>query len=174
MSIRKVYATWASMTSKRRISAFTFMLLLGGISAAQQKGAAQRNLVGTWKLNPDKSIWGAIPAPKEDTLLVTQDDAAGLKWMASGVSAEGEAFNFSFSGAADGKDYPLDSSNKEVVAGYTRSYTRTGESLKAVDKKHGRVIQRSTTTISKDGRTMTIRFTRDSPPLTWTEVLERK
>lgn len=96
-------------------------------------------LVGTWKLNLAKSSWRKIPAPKEDTLVVTQDDAKGLKWTASGVSADGESFSYSFEGAADGRDYPMKSPNNEAVIGFTRAYSRIGATLQAVDKKNGSV-----------------------------------
>ncbi len=143
------------------------------LAAAPDRKPSRKSLVGTWKLNPAKSAWDTIPAPKEDTLVVIQDDAAGLKWTASGVSAQGDPFSFSFEGAADGKDYPVKSANNEAVIGFTRAYNRIGTTLHAVDKKNGSVIQTSTTTVSNDGRTMTIKFARAASHTTWTEVLDR-
>jgi hypothetical protein len=96
----------------------------------------RKSLVGTWKLNLAKSVWGNIPAPREDTLLVTQDDGVGLKWTASGVSANGERFSFSFEGATDGKDYPMKSpNNNEAVIGFTRAYRKVGARLEAATRR---------------------------------------
>lgn len=161
------------MKRKRKIIVYTAILLLVNVAAASDRKPARNSFVGTWKLNLVKSAWGKIPAPKEDTLVVTQDDATGLRWTASGVSAGGDSFRFSFDGAADGKDYPMKSPNNEAVIGFTRAYTRSGRTLHAVDKKNGSVIQTSTTTVSDDGQTMTIKFVRSGPDMTWTEVLDR-
>ena len=49
--------------------------------------------------------------------------AKGLKWTASGVSADGESFSYIFEGAADGRDYPMKSPNNEAVIGFTRAYS---------------------------------------------------
>ena len=103
----------------------------------------------------------------------TQDDKRGLKWTALGGSANGEQFSYSFEGAADGKDYSMKSPNNEAVIGFTRAYRRIGGTLLAVDKRNGHVIQTSTTTVSNDGRTMTIQFVRSASDMTWTEVLDR-
>lgn len=161
------------MKRKWEIVVYIAILLLVNIATATDCKAARNTLVGTWKLNLAKSSWGKIPAPKEDTLVVTQDDAKGLKWTASGVSADGESFSYSFEGAADGRDYPMKSPNNEAVIGFTRAYSRIGATLQAVDKKNGSVIQTSTTTVSNDGQTMTIKFVRTASDMTWTEVLDR-
>lgn len=100
---------------------------------------------------------------------MTQDDERGLKWTALGVSANGEQFSYSFEGAPDGKDYSMKS---QAVIGFTRAYGRIGGTLQAVDKRNGQVIQTSTTTVSNDGRTMTILFVRSASDMTWTEVLD--
>lgn len=67
----------------------------------------------------------------------------------------------------------MKSPNNEAVIGFTRAYSRIGEALQAVDKKNGSVIQTSTTTVSNDGQTMTIKFVRTASDMTWTEVLDR-
>jgi len=149
------------------------ILLLANVAAALGQKPPRKSLVGTWKLNLTKSAWGKIPAPKEATLVVTQDDDTGLKWTAVGVSANGEQFSYSFEGAVDGKDYPMQSPNKEAVIGFTRAYSRIGGTLHAVDKKNGEVIQTNTTAVSNDGQTITIQFVRGGSDMSWREVLDR-
>jgi hypothetical protein len=161
------------MKKKRKIIVYLVILLLANLTAASDRKPVRKSLVGTWKLNVAKSAWGKVPAPKENTLVVIQDDATGLKWTASGVSADGDSFSFSFEGAADGKDYPMKSSKSEAVIGFTRAYSTTGTTLQAVDKMNGSVIQTSTTTVSDDGGTMTVKFVRTASDMTWTEVLDR-
>ena len=156
-----------------KLLAVITILLLANLAAASDQKSARQSLVGTWKLNITKSSWGKIPQPKESTLVVLQDDAMGLKWTGSGVSAEGDSFSFSFEGAVDGKDYPITSPNKEAMRGFTRAYSNLDSALHAVDKRDGSVIQTSTTTVSNDRQTMTIKFVRDDSATTWTEVLDR-
>lgn len=161
------------MKGKRNTIVYIAILLLVNVAAASDQKPARKSLVGTWKLNLAKSAWGNIPAPKEATLVVIKDDATGLRWTASGVSAAGDSFSFTFEGAADGKDYPMKSPNNEAVVGFTRAYSRIDGTLHALDKKNGLVIQTSITTVSNDGRTTTITFVRTAPGTSWTEVLDR-
>jgi hypothetical protein len=154
------------------LAVITILLLANRAAASDQKSARQ-SLVGTWKLNVTKSSWGTIPAPKESTLVVLQDDAKGLKWTGSGVSADGDSFSFSFEGTVDGKDYPIKSASNEDVSGFTRAYSDVKGVLQAVDKKNGSVVQTSTTTVSDDGHAMTIKFVSSDGASTWTEVLDR-
>ena len=161
------------MKTRRSIIACIAILLLTNVAALAKQKAPRKSLVGTWKLNLAKSARGKIPAPKEDTLIVTQDDEMRFKWTASGVSANGERSSYSFEGAADGKDYPMKSPNNEAVIGFTRAYTRIGGTLRAVDKKNGEVIQTSMTTVLDDRQTMTIQFVRGASDMTWREVLDR-
>lgn len=160
------------MKTKRSVIACIAILLLANVVAVSKQKPARKSLIGTWKLNLAKSVWGKIPPPKEDTLVVTQDDDMGLRWTAAGVSANGDQFSYSFEGAADGKDYSMKSPNNEAVTGFTRAYRRIGGALHAVDKKSGEVIQTSTTTVSNHGQTMTIQFVRSASAMTWREVLD--
>lgn len=150
------------MKTKGSVIACIAILLLANVVAVSKQKPARKSLVGTWKLNLAKSVWGKIPAPKEDALVVTQDDDMGLKWTAAGVSANGEQFSYSFGGAADGKDYSMKSPNNQAATGFTRAYRRIGETLHAVDNKNLEVIQTSTTAVSNDGQTMTIQFVRSA------------
>jgi hypothetical protein len=43
---------------------------------------ARKGLVDTRKLNLAQSAWHKIPAPRKDSLVVTQDDEIGLTWTA--------------------------------------------------------------------------------------------
>lgn len=160
------------MKTKRLVIACIAILLLANVLTVSKQKPARKSLVA-WKLNLAKSVWGKIPAPKEDTLVVTQDDDVGLKWTAAGVSANGEQFSYSFEGAADGKDYSMKSPNNQAVSGFTRAYRSIGETLHTVDKKNAEVVQTSTTTVSNDGQTMTIQFVRGASDMTWREVLDR-
>ena len=110
---QKVGSEVPLMKTKRSVMACISILLLANVAAVSKQKPPRKSLVGTWKLNLAKSAWGKIPAPKEDTLVVTQDDEMGLKWTASGVSANGEQFSYSFEGAPDGKDYSMKSPNNE-------------------------------------------------------------
>ena len=59
------------MKRKRSLIACIAILLLANVAAASKQKPVRKSLVGTLKLNMAKSAWGKIPAPKEDTLVVT-------------------------------------------------------------------------------------------------------
>jgi hypothetical protein len=157
------------MKRNRMIVGYIAILLLVNMAVASDQKGARKRLVGTWKLNVAQSTWGKVPAPKESTLVVLQDNAMGLKWTGSGVSAEGDSFSFSFDGVVDRKDYPMKSPNNEAVIGFTRAYSSIDGTLRAIDKKNSSVLQSSTTTVSHDGRTMTIKFVSSDSGATWRE-----
>jgi len=156
-----------------KIVAGITILFPANLATASDQKPRRQSLVGTWKLNVAKSTWGQVPAPKEGTLVVLQDDAMGLKWTESGVSADGDSFTVSFEGAADEKDYPIRSPDQEAVSGFTKAYSNVDGALHSVDKKNGSVIQTSTTNVSSDGRTMTIKYVSSDSSTTWTAVLDR-
>ncbi len=137
--------------------------------AAQAKAAPR--IVGTWKLNYEKSNM-RIPPPgvfqirqyrlREDGFLV------GLL-ITSG--AQGRISFLQFTAKSDGKDYPEYSDDivAEMIATgkpTTRTYSERiidEYATEWVDKVNGRITAQGKKTISQDGKTMTI--TNDSNPL---------
>src|SRR5580704_9901329 len=82
------------------------LLAVVGSSAVQ----AQSNpLVGTWKLNVEKSKYEPGPTPKSLTRTV-EAQGAGVKYTFVGVAADGKPIAYGFSVQFDGKDNPVSGS----------------------------------------------------------------
>ena len=128
----------------------TFVLAFG---AASLLGAGAVNTSGTWKLNLQKSDYGKHPKPKDITVEVEHKEPS-LKYTVTGTDGEGKSLNIQFSGAIDGKDYPITGAPNNVAkVSAKRVNDTTTESVgKSAD---GKVLENVTVTISRDGKTLT-------------------
>ena len=118
-------------------------------------GIAEDNpLIGSWKLNLEKSKYSPGPAPRSLTLNFVAD-GANLTNTAEGIDAEGKATKSVFAHIYDGKPHPTtgvpgglyDSST------YTRSDAHT---VNFVRSKDGKTVQTGSIVLSADGKTLTV------------------
>lgn len=115
--------------------------------------AADHSAVGTWKLNLQKSSFGAQPAPKFEQLVVTTDTSDAIQWNIKGVMADGKSYIMSYDGPVDGAAHHMMSS----MGGDTAAYTRTPSGMNWVVKdKDGKIMERASSQLSTDGNTLTI------------------
>lgn len=110
---------------------------LACLAISTPAAAASDPFVGHWKLNPSKST--------PDTVTVE--------------SVGGNRYTFNFGGGpetivVDGKDQP-----SHLYGGDTLSVTIEGDGWKVVRKSKGRAMLSATWTLSRDGRTLTDRYT---------------
>jgi hypothetical protein len=118
-------------------------------------GIAEDNpLIGSWKLNLEKSKYSPGPAPRSLTLNFVAD-GANLTNTAEGIDAEGKATKSVFAHIYDGKPHPTTG-----VAGglydsstYTRSDAHT---VNFVRSKGGKTVQTGSIVLSADGKTLTV------------------
>ena len=112
--------------------------------------------VGVWKLNLAKSKYEPGPGPKSGTTK-WEVVAAGIKVTADDVLADGTTRHWESTANFDGKDYPVtgNSPNGDTVA-RTRVDART---IKAINKKDGKVTTTQTSVVSADGKTRTVTTT---------------
>ena len=136
-----------------RILKFLVISALALVSAFAAQ--AQSNpLVGTWKLNLEKSKYDPGPAPKSLTRKVdAQGD--GVKYTFEGVAADGKAISYSFSVKFDGKDNPVMGSAPNGADTISATRTDTHHYV-ATLKKGGTVVGTSKVTVSDDGKTTTV------------------
>ena len=76
--------------------------------AATAAYARPPSLVGKWHLNPKETE--TLPgeeAPAELVMAITKDDGKAFEWTVTVRMADGAAGSTSFSGAIDGKPYPI-------------------------------------------------------------------
>lgn len=121
------------------------VLLAGGLALAQ----AADPLVGTWKLNTEKSKGTAL---KSGTTRV-EKDGAGIKMFVDLLRTDGTAYKWTVTGKYDGKDSPVtgnspygDSVAMERVDAHTYKFT---------SKMGGKVTASQTIVIAADGKTRT-------------------
>ena len=81
----------------RRIAAVarvgSCLLLLTAASAFAADANSKNSAVGNWILNPTKSHFQNMPAPKMERLRVPKDDETGLKWSLTGADADGKGYH---------------------------------------------------------------------------------
>jgi hypothetical protein len=111
-------------------------------------------VLGTWKLNVEKSKFTGSPAPKELTRKI-EADGDSVKYTYSGTAADGSAISYGFTVKFDGKDYPVTGS---APGGFDMiSIKRINEhSYEATQKRAGKAAGTSKVAISKDGKVATV------------------
>ncbi|MGQ9917507.1 MAG: hypothetical protein ACUVS7_08830 [Bryobacteraceae bacterium] len=149
-------------------SVLSAAFLLGALCAAQPA-----NLSGNWQLNVDRSKWGTVNKPVSVVLTIEHQEPK-LSYHGSVLYANEDQRDFGFSGAIDGKPYPMSRSfgNGEIVL--VRVNDRTIEStFRTAD---GNYVETARTTVSRDGLTLERRLKLVSPEGTkkWTEIYERR
>jgi hypothetical protein len=126
--------------------------VLGLTCVVTYSQSADERLMGTWKLNVEKSKFTS-PAPKSQTL-TWKPSATGFDFTANTVNAQGQANQGStIRGTTDGKGY--------TVKGTTQTYTRTTKRIdpftyEETEGEGGNIRLRRKAVVSNDGKTMTV------------------
>ncbi len=108
-------------------------------------------LIGTWKLNLDRSKFSPGPPPKSHTLNFSQDGEFIVS-KSEGVNAKGEQTGSSSRWKKDGQDYALTGSKTLDTMAVKRIDDHTAD---FTYKKAGKVVSSLRLAISKDGKTAT-------------------
>jgi hypothetical protein len=109
-------------------------------------------LNGTWELDTTASKYEPGQVRKSDTRIY-KVDGNSIHMTAKVVFADGKSRYIEYTGAYDGKDYPV-SGNPKVG---TIAQVRVDDYIsKTTTKRGGKITATSTRVISKDGKTMTI------------------
>lgn len=143
--------TWGIAQGFRSVFFLGFVILF--VSA--DNGSERNPRIGTWKLNLDKSTFNDGPAPKSEVQVCESVDENTIRLKIIRADARGHESRREYTAHYDGKDYPFPGSPWDTIA-LRRIDRLTSE---AVFKKTGKVVQRSTITVSKDGRMLTLRAT---------------
>ena len=126
-----------------------------GPTALPGIGIAENNpLIGTWKLNLEKSKYSPGPAPRSLTLNFVAD-GANLTNTAEGIDAEGKATKSVFAHVYDGKPHPTTG----VAGGLydSSTYTRIdANTVNFVRSKDGKTVQTGSIVLSAGGKILTV------------------
>ena len=144
----------------KRVLLFVVITLLLVVGSSTLR-ADSNPLVGTWKLNLEKSKYEPGPAPKSLTRTV-EAQGDGVKYTFEGVAADGTPLSYGFSVQFDGKDNPI--SGSMPTGADTISAKRTDAShYVATLKKGGKIIGTAKVSVSKDGKTTIVDATGTTP-----------
>jgi hypothetical protein len=145
-------------------------------------------LVGTWRLNKEQSK-SAGPGPQQWDLKILEERGA-LRWQSNAVHSDGKKYSVNFWARNDGYDYVVSgAAGADHVSVEDVARKRIHEAMRAVkvrkkkdehvyevQTKAGRkVLDRSTYTVSADGKTLTRAGVQDADGKTtpYSEVLDR-
>jgi catechol 2,3-dioxygenase-like lactoylglutathione lyase family enzyme len=109
---------------------------------------------GTWKLDPARSKYVNGTRGSQNTITKVEFWEGGIKYSTDSVNAQGQKTHTEWRAKFDRKDYPL--ANSPAIDSYEiqqiddRTYT-------VIAKKNGIRLTTSTSTISADGKTRTVR-----------------
>jgi hypothetical protein len=155
--------------------------LMASMLAAFATAAPAADLfAGTWKLNPAKSTnnWGQKPA-QSMTRTYTPTSNGGYEVKIEGVDGEGKAISNTLQ-AGGNVEVAIQNSTSQVVKllGATHVLSRrvNDRKLVATYLKDGKPIGTSTSTLSGDGRTLTMKVdgtSTDGKKLSGTNVYEK-
>ena len=109
-------------------------------------------LVGTWKLNPEKSKYSPGPGPRSQTL-TWKPSATGLDFTIDTVDAQGQKTQTQVSEKFDGKPYPFKTAN---YSGTRTSRFIDASTMEEIDTVDGKVRTTRRIAISKDGKVLTV------------------
>jgi hypothetical protein len=122
--------------------------------------AAQTDpIVGTWKLDPAKSTYKPGPAPKSATVVIEPTTGKGMKVAIDAVMADGP-IKWGYSNGRDGKETPVTGNAAYDTVSVTQDSATEGT---IVYKKAGKTAVTAKTSVSKDGKTMTVTSTGTNP-----------
>jgi hypothetical protein len=123
-----------------------------GAGAVALAGDAADPVVGTWKINLEKSKFSPGHAVKSQTRVYTQSKD-GITVKADGMGADGSALSQRCTYKYDGKDYAFtgaptfDTLSLKQVDGHT---------VDSIQKKAGKAVATTRRTISADGKVLTL------------------
>lgn len=138
----------------KRVSAFAavvaMVVLVHGVAMAQTNP-----LIGTWKLNADKSKFTPGPGPK--SLTVTLEAAGdGVKSTSDATGADDASTSWSYTANYDGKDNPITGTGVPGGADTVSLKRINANTTESILKKGGKVVRMARFAVSKDGKTMKI------------------
>lgn len=159
----------------RRVT-FIFALVALCLGLPSLMRAEDNAMVGTWKLNLEKSKYPEGMAPKALTRTITADGDS-VKYSFEGTMADGSDVKFGFTVKYDGKDYDISGKGAPMGADHITLKKLNSHMTQGALKKGDKVVANVTTTVSHDGKTTTVqnKYTDDKGKVTHvTQVYDKQ
>jgi hypothetical protein len=136
----------------RRLLVFVLECILAlGLSLAHA-APADDPVLGTWKLNAEKSTFTPGPGWRSQ-IRVYQAVPSGVSVAWTGVDAGGEKMQVNYTCRYDGRDYPMQGSASYDTLNAVRIDPLT---VRSEEKRDGKIVGIAVRTVSPDGNTLTI------------------
>jgi hypothetical protein len=112
-------------------------------------------MLGTWRLNLEKSKFSPGPAPRDLTHTL-QGDGENRRFTATSVDAEGKPRTFTAMHIYDGLPHPVAGTPNFLAVFDASAYTRVDANTVILSRfKAGKLVQVETLVVSADGKTWT-------------------
>jgi hypothetical protein len=128
------------------------VLALSSVGIFGQTKSESKPLMGTWKLNVEKSKFSPGPGPKSQ-ILTWKPSVTGFDFSVETVNAQGQPTHVMNGGSLDGKGYVVKTASRKMTRATKRSDDYTFEETDSIE---GKVVTSRRAVISKDGKTLTI------------------
>jgi hypothetical protein len=135
--------------------AFIVAIAVFGLGVPGAMFAQTNAVVGTWKLNLEKSKYPSGMQPKELTRTVSADGDT-VKYSFEGTGPDGSALKYGFTVKYDGNFYDATGSGVPYGANKISIKQLNSHMFSAVLKKDDKVVGTSSVTVSHDGRLCTV------------------
>jgi hypothetical protein len=136
----------------RRLLIFVFGSILALTLSVAHAASPDNPILGTWKLNADKSKFTPGPA-WQSQIRVYKATPAGVSVIWTGVDANGEKMQVSYTYKYDGRDYPMTGSASYDTLNAVRVDAWT---VRSEEKRNGKTVGIAVRTVSPDGKVLTI------------------
>jgi hypothetical protein len=149
-----------SMSASASRAAARLLISLIAILAPLSARSQSNPLVGTWKLNLEKSKYSPSNLAPKSGLWKIEAAEGGIKMVADAVEAQGHAIHAEYTAKFDGKDYPvtttIDGRTDPMLDGTTISWRDIDEhTYEYTAKFSGQSLGTTHLVISSDGKTVT-------------------
>jgi hypothetical protein len=148
----KLLASFRRDTVSSRFLTFVFGSIFGLALSVAHSTSPDDPVLGTWKLNVEKSKF--MPGPAwQSQIRVYQITPAGVSVTWTGLGARGEKMQVSYTYKYDGRDYPMAGSGSYDTLNAVRIDALT---VKSEEKRNGKTVGIAVRTVSPDGKVLTI------------------
>jgi hypothetical protein len=131
-------------------------------------------LLGTWKVNLEKSNYGVLTPPRSDIATFAAGEGGVFKFTGDAIHAKGDAVHSECCTKLEGEECPVTGSPFVDTVIARRIDARTTE---WIARKQGKAIVTAVEAVSEDGRTLTGNWSstdEKGQALSWTTVSDKQ
>jgi hypothetical protein len=136
----------------RRLFVVVAVLNFAAVVVLAQSKPDPNVLMGTWRLNVEKSKFNPGPGPKSQTL-TWKPSGTGFSFTVDTINAQGQTTQSQANGAFDGNPYAFKTA---TFSGMRTTKWADAFTVEEIDTVDGKVRNSRTGVVSKDGKILTV------------------